>query len=116
MGTPHVHQSMCSFKKKKKSRRLRMLGEAPNKTQLSRHKALASVCVFISGTLRNGERRRQEREKRYPSTGGKKSWRLSRWEEIQSKGGKEGGPGSSMVTAKGGNVCDGGGGRQTGRG
>lgn len=49
-------------------------------------------------------------EKRYPSTGGKKSWRLSQWEETQGEGGKEGGPGSSMVTAKGGNVCDGGGG------
>lgn len=44
------------------------------------------------------------------STGGKKSWRLSRWEETRGEGGKEGGPGSSMVTAKGGNVCDGGGG------
>lgn len=50
------------------------------------------------------------KKKRYPSTGGKKSWRLNRWEETQGEGGKEGGPGNSMVTAKGGNVCDGGGG------
>lgn len=31
------------------------------------------------------------------------------------RGRKEGGPRSSMVTAKGGNVCDGGGGEQAGK-
>lgn len=51
-----------------------------------------------------------------PSTGGKKSWRLSRWEETQGKGGNKGGPRSSVVMAKGGNVCDGGGGGGRARG
>ena len=55
-----------------------------------------------------GREKTAGKEKRYPSTGGKKSWRPSRWEETQGEGGKKGGPGSSMVTAKGGNVCDGG--------
>lgn len=52
-----------------------------------------------------------QREKRMPLDRREKNpWRLNRWEETQDEGGKEGGPRSSMVTAKGGNVCDGGGG------
>lgn len=63
-------------------------------------------------TSENREPRRQrkrKKKKKATNTGGKKSWRLSRWEETHGKGGKEGGPGNSMVMAKGGNVCDGGG-------
>lgn len=69
------------------------------------------MCFYARDFRKQGteETQRKKKEKKAPNTGGKKSWRLSRWEETHGKGGKEGGPGSSMVMAKGGNVCDGGG-------
>lgn len=70
------------------------------------------IAFFIPRTFKKTGQREDTgtRKKVTPSTGGKKFRRLSQWEETRGEGGKEGGPGSSMVTAKGGNVCDGGGG------